>query len=159
MKQSSIDALALTGIELEELQNVGAALLKEAPKDSRVCICGHSMNKHSVINGYVSCKPSRMSCPCKAVRPVLTSTNVRPFMRKSSGSGSSHALMQGFRKAIELDADISWIEPPTCDYQKNGTKCGSTDQVVPCLITQNGFYTTEATGYDVFLCVSCKESL
>jgi hypothetical protein len=67
--------------------------------------------------------------------------------------------MQGFRKAIELDAEISWIEPPTCDYQKNGTKCGSTDQVVPCLVTQNGFYTTEPTGYDVFLCISCKESL
>ena len=159
MKQSSIDALAMTGIELEELQDVGAALLKEPPKDSRVCICGHSMNKHAVINGYVSCKPSRMSCPCKAVRPVLTSTNVRPFMRKSLGSGSAHALMQGFRKAIELDAEISWIEPPTCDYQKNGSKCGSTEQVVPCLVTQNGFYTTEATGYDVFLCVSCKENL
>jgi|LauGreDrversion4_1035100.scaffolds.fasta_scaffold02376_8 hypothetical protein len=159
MKQSAIDALAMTGIELEELQDVGAALLREAPKDSRVCICGHSMNKHTAINGYVLCKPSRMTCPCKAIRPVLTSTNVRPFMRKSSGSGSAHALMQGFRKAIELDADISWIEPPTCDYQKNGTKCGSTDQVVPCLVTQNGFYTTEATGYDVFLCISCKESL
>ena len=159
MKQSSIDALAMTGIELEELQDVGAALLKEAPKDSRVCICGHSMNKHAVINGYVSCKPSRMSCPCKAVRPVLTSTNVRPFMRKSLGSGSAHALMQGFRKAIELDAEISWIEPPTCDCQKNGSKCGSTEQVVPCLVTQNGFYTTEPTGYDVFLCVSCKENL
>ena len=159
MKQSSIDALAMTGIELEELQDVGAALLKEPPKDSRVCICGHSMNKHAVINGYVSCKPSRMSCPCKALRPVLTSTNVRPFMRKSLGSGSAHALMQGFRKAIELDAEISWIEPPTCDYQKNGSKCGSTEQVVPCLVTQNGFYTTEATGYDVFLCVSCKENL
>ena len=159
MKQSSIDALAMTGIELEELQDVGAALLKEPPKDSRVCICGHSMNKHAVINGYVSCKPSRMSCPCKAVRPVLISTNVRPFMRKSLGSGSAHALMQGFRKAIELDAEISWIEPPTCDYQKNGSKCGSTEQVVPCLVTQNGFYTTEATGYDVFLCVSCKENL
>lgn len=159
MKQSSIDALAMTGIELEELQDVGAALLKEPPKDSRVCICGHSMNKHAVINGYVSCKPSRMSCPCKAVRPVLTSTNVRPFMRKSLGSGSAHALMQGFRKAIELDAEISWIEPPTCDYQKNGSKCGSTEQVVPCLVTQNGFYTTEPTGYDVFLCASCKENL
>lgn len=159
MKQSAIDALAMTGIELEELQDVGAALLKEPPKDSRVCICGHSMNKHAVINGYVSCKPSRMSCPCKAVRPVLTSTNVRPFMRKSLGSGSAHALMQGFRKAIELDAEISWIEPPTCDYQKNGSKCGSTEQVVPCLVTQNGFYTTEPTGYDVFLCVSCKENL
>ena len=159
MKQSSIDALAMTGIELEELQDVGAALLKEPPKNSRVCICGHSMNKHAVINGYVSCKPSRMSCPCKAVRPVLTSTNVRPFMRKSLGSGSAHALMQGFRKAIELDAEISWIEPPTCDYEKNGSKCGSTDQVVPCLVTQNGFYTTEPTGYDVFLCVSCRENL
>ena len=159
MKQSSIDALAMTGIELEELQDVGAALLKEPPKDSRVCICGHSMNKHAVINGYVSCKPSRMSCPCKAVRPVLISTNVRPFMRKSLGSGSAHALMQGFRKAIELDAEISWIDPPTCDYQKNGSKCGSTEQVVPCLVTQNGFYTTEPTGYDVFLCVSCKENL
>ena len=159
MKQSAIDALAMTGIELEELQDVGAALLKEPPKDSRVCICGHSMNKHAVINGYVSCKPSRMSCPCKAVRPVLTSTNVRPFMRKSLGSGSAHALMQGIRKAIELDADISWIEPPTCDYQKNGSKCGSTEQVVPCLVTQNGFYTTEPTGYDVFLCVSCRENL
>ena len=159
MKQSSLDALAMTGIELEELQDVGAALQREAPKDSRVCICGHSMNKHTAVNGYVLCKPSRMACPCKAVRLVLTSTNVRPFMRKSLGSGTSHALMQGLRKAIELDAEVSWIEPPSCDYQKDGTKCGSTDQVVPCLITQNGFHTDEPTGYDVFLCPSCRENL
>ena len=53
MKQSSLDALAMTGIELEELQDVGAALMREAPKDSRVCICGHGLNNHTVINGYV----------------------------------------------------------------------------------------------------------
>ena len=159
MKQSSLDALAMTGLELEELQSVGTALLREPNKDSRVCICGHGMNKHTVTNGYALCKPSRMACPCKATRPVLTSSNIRPFMRKSVGSGASHALMQGLRKAIELDAEISWIEPPSCDYQKNGSKCGSTDQVVPCLITQNGFHTDEPTGYDVFLCPSCRENL
>lgn len=159
MKQSSLDALALTGIELEELQDVGAALLREAPKDSRVCICGHGFNNHTVINGYVLCKPNRMTCPCKALRLVLTSSNVRPFKRKSAGSGASHALMQGLRKAIELDAEVNWIEPPSCDHPKDGTKCGSTDQVVPCLVTQNGFYTDEPTGYDVFLCPSCRENL
>jgi hypothetical protein len=66
MKQSSLDALAMTGIELEELQDVGAALQREAPKDSRVCICGHSMNKHTAVNGYVLCKPSRMACPLQS---------------------------------------------------------------------------------------------
>ena len=159
MKQSSLDALAMTGIELEELQNVGNALQRQPKRDSRVCICGHSMNKHDVSSGLVACKPSAMDCPCKSVRLVLTSSNVRPFMRKSAGSGASHALMQGLRKAIELDAEISWIEPPSCGDQKKGTKCGSTDQVVPCLITQNGFHSDEPTGYDVFLCPTCRESL
>ena len=159
MKQSSLDALAMTGIELEELQNVGAALMREAPKDSRVCICGHGLNNHTVINGYVLCKPNRMTCLCKVLRLVLSSSNIRPFKRKSAGSGASHALMQGLRKAIELDAEVNWIEPPSCDYQKDGSKCGSTDQVVPCLITKNGFYTDEPTGYDVFLCPSCREKL
>jgi hypothetical protein len=159
MKQSSLDALAMTGIELEELQDVGAALMREAPKDSRVCICGHGLNNHTVINGYVLCKPNRMTCLCKVLRLVLSSSNVRPFKRKSAGSGASHALMQGLRKAIELDAEVNWIEPPACDYQKDGSKCGSTDQVVPCLITKNGFYTDEPTGYDVFLCPSCREKL
>lgn len=159
MKQSSLDALAMTGIELEELQDVGAALMREAPKDSRVCICGHGLNNHTVINGYVLCKPNRMTCLCKVLRLVLSSSNVRPFKRKSAGSGASHALMQGLRKAIELDAEVNWIEPPSCDYQKDGTKCGSTDQVVPCLITKNGFHTDEPTGYDVFLCPLCRENL
>jgi len=159
MKQSSLDALAMIGIELEELQSVGTALLREPNKDSRVCMCGHGMNKHTVTNGYVLCKPSRMACPCKSTRPVLISSNIRPFMRKSVGSGASHALMQGLRKAIELDAEISWIEPPSCGDQKKGTKCGSTDQVVPCLITQNGFHSDEPTGYDVFLCPPCRDSL
>lgn len=159
MKQSSIDALALTGLDLTELQDVGNALAVRPIKDSRVCICGHGINKHTNINGYVLCKPSRMNCPCKVTRPVLTCSNIRPFMRRSLGSGSSHALMQGFRKAIELNAEITWIEPPTCDYQKNGVKCGSTNQVVPSLVTQNGFYTTEPMGYDVFLCIECKDNI
>jgi hypothetical protein len=117
------------------------------------------MNKHDVSSGLVACKPSAMNCPCKAVRLVLISTNVRPFMRKSAGSGASHALMQGLRSAIELGAEISWIEPPSCGDQKKGTKCGSTDQVVPCLITKNGFHADKPTGYDVFLCPPCRKSL
>jgi len=151
MKQSSIDVLARTGISMEELNKVSASLQIKLERDNRVCVCGHGMNRHSTAAGIVSCKPSRMKCLCKQVRPILTCNNTRPFMRKTEGSGSSHALMQGIRKAIELGAEVEWIEEPVCDF------CKEVATVSPHTVTQLGSIALRETGYNVMICPACVE--
>ena len=116
-KNSSLEALAATGLSYEAIQKVSETLLTTPTKDDRVCICGHTMSKHKTTSsGLISCVPSRHRCPCKRMHAVLKSDNIRPFMRKTSGHGEQHALMLGMVKSIEVGATVSWINTPlTCE--------------------------------------------
>jgi hypothetical protein len=72
-------------------------------------------------------------------------------MRKTEASGSSHALMQGIRKAIELGAEIEWIEEPVCDF------CKEVGTVSPHTVTQLGSIALRETGHNVMICPACVE--
>ena len=153
---SAEDALAAMGISIEDmlkaedrLAALGTRRYKES--DGRICVCGHAVSRHTVINGVVYCKPSRMECPCKKCRPVIEAQDTRKFLRKTSGAGPFHALALGMLSHAKEGKTVKWIDPPKCD------RCGTeTNNVVPVPVTQRGNAVDYATGFDALLCPKCR---
>jgi len=151
---SANDALAAMGIDPDEAIAVDESL-RERPgsRDGRVCICGHGVGRHTVEGGAVYCKPARMECLCKKVRPVVDAEDTRPFLRKTAGAGPMHALTRGLAALAALGKKAEWIVPLECD------KCGDEARgIVPVPVTQQGIISSEATGFDVLLCPNCRVS-
>ena len=119
-------------------------------RDGRVCACGHPMTRHAILNGLVYCKPTRMECPCKRDRPVLTTSDTRPFLRKTEGQGAMHALGRGLLAASRDGHQVEWLSAPECD------RCHAQGPVSPVPVTQQGVAVNEATGYDALLCAKCR---
>lgn len=152
---SAAEALAAMGMTTEEVSAIDSALRTRPQKrDGRICLCGHGVTKHLVTDGIVTCKPSKMDCPCKKVRPVIDAEDTRPFLRRTQGSGPRHALSRGLAALAESGKDANWIIDLTCD------RCMvSTPNLVPVPVTPTGFATSEATGYDALLCPTCREEV
>ena len=155
---SEANALEALGLNVAEVVAVDEAVRdksKTRGRDQRICICGHPLARHTEYSGVIACKPSKLDCPCRKARPVLRVDDTRWFLKKTFGGGSLHALTRGL--ATYLDAgreNAEWIVDLECD------KCGeSGSKVVPVPVTQNGIAVDHATGWDVFLCESCRESV
>lgn len=153
--QSAKDALAAMGLDLNEVMDVDSVLRARPQKrDGRICICGHGITKHTVFpNGKVMCKPSKMECPCKTVRAVIDAEDTRPFLRRTQGGGSEHALTRGLAALAMSEKEAHWIIDLVCD------NCGEfNESIVPVPVTADGRVSglTEATGYDRLLCPSCR---
>lgn len=155
-REESEKALEALGISLDDAEEAERKLEAMGTKrykttDSRVCICGHGVGRHTVISGVVYCKPARMECPCKKLRPVLDVDDTRPFIRKTSGAGALHALSLGLLSLVKSGKKSAWVVDLACD------RCGAqTGDVVPVPVTQNGRATTYATGFDALLCPKCR---
>ena len=147
-----LDALGLSLEEVLEADRKITGATKKGRRDRRVCMCGHAVGRHSEYAGNMTCKPSAMLCPCKAIKPVLEADDIRPFLRKTEGSGAMHALTRGIAAAVSSGKEVVWLIEIKCD------KCGSTESVVPAAVTQNGFLKDSATGFDVLLCHGCRIS-
>ena len=119
-------------------------------KDGRICLCGHSNGRHSLVNGILSCQAAKQYCPCKSLRLVVECSNTRPFLRKTSGAGPLHALSQGIATALKAGYEIKWLVPMECD------KCHKPGPVSPIPVSQRGVEMDEATGYDALLCRECR---
>lgn len=152
---SAADALLAMGIDPDEAAQVDLELRgKSGVRDNRICLCGHGVSKHLQMSGAVYCKPSRMECPCKVVRPVLEAEDTRAFLRKTVGAGAMHALARGLSSLRERGKSGSWIVDLKCD------RCGSEESpIVPVPVTKNGVAVSEATGYDALLCVACRQEV
>lgn len=139
---------------LEEAQKVDAELKKPVSnRDSRVCACGHPMARHTNLSGMVYCKPTRMECPCKTMRPVIEADDVRPFLRKTGGAGPMHALGRGLAAAMEKGISVRWLIEMKCD------RCQKPGPVSPVPVTQRGIAVPDATGYDALLCADCRTAV
>lgn len=147
------NALEQLGMTIEDVNEVDDSLrTRPAVRDGRICLCGHGVSRHSVNTiGQVLCTPSKMTCPCLKVRPVLDVEDTRPFLRRTQGSGQNHALIRGLARVIEQGKRAEWIETPACDMPD----CGSTVGVIPVPLTESGFPVSEPTGYNVFMCREC----
>ena len=130
-------------------------------RDRRVCICGHSAGAHAEFSrddtrrreaevGYATCKPSRLTCPCKKFVPVLIAGNVRKFMRKTAGGGKLHALGLGLAEAIASGVEIEWL-----DAGKVCWKCGVTEGIRPVALEVNGIQVERPSEHNAMLCAGC----
>ena len=130
--------------------------LKRAQKRTgEVCICGHSTKFHSNLGGSkMACAPARINCFCTEVRPVVTSSNLRYFMRSTKGPSVWHALGQGIRATLKAGGTVNWLVPLVCD------RCGSDDHVVPVALNiRTGIIESESTGIDKLVCKTCYGEL
>jgi hypothetical protein len=144
------------GIDPEEANQRDIELTTTQRGDRRVCLCGHSMNRHSdtVIAGRYECVVGRKYCPCKKPQPVLNANDTRSFIRTTKGSGLDHALTRGIAAAIKLGTTIEWIpEARHCH------PCGKAEdglRLTAMSVTENGFPADYETGYNALFCDKCR---
>lgn len=145
---------ALVDFDYEDVVAGEAELVasgRRSGRDKRICVCGHPLGRHTQVSGMVFCKPTRMECPCKAVRAVLQVEDTRTFLRKTEGSGALHALGRGLKAAQDAGKNVEWLIEPKCD------RCGEVGPISPVAVTQRGIIVNSATGYDALLCRKCRE--
>jgi len=151
---SASAALAALGINLEEAVKTDKALQQRGPRDTRICICGHGVSKHTDEAGRIVCKPSAMDCSCKHVRPVIDVEDTRYFLRSTQGGGSMHALSRGLSALAMAGKNATWLVELKCD------RCGTFDEIVtPIPVTLEGRARTFDTGHHGLLCPSCREEV
>ena len=128
---------------------------KGREKDSRICICGHHSNRHTEIEGgLIDCKVVKYECSCTVFRPVLKSSNVKPFIRTTTGPGVEHALLKGVAGAVKLGAEIEWLAEPKCD------KCQQTSKVLPVALVPSTLRISNiGTRVNQLLCRECLVEL
>lgn len=150
MEENAMSFFDFTEDEAEQALNNIEML--SGRKDGRICLCGHSNGRHTVVSGILSCQAAKQFCPCKKLRLVVECSNTRPFLRKTSGAGPLHALSQGISSAIKAGYEIKWLVDMECD------KCQKAVPVSPVPVSQRGVEMDEATGYDALLCRDCRAS-
>lgn len=146
---------AALGLAPEDVMAIDSALNSRparAKRDHRINVCGHPIARITNAAGIVYCKPTRMECPCKKIRPMLEVSDLRFFLRRTEGGGALHALTRGLAALEAAGGQAKWLEDLQCD------RCGATEGgVVPVPVTANGIKVSRATGYDAMLCRVCRE--
>ena len=149
-----IEAMGLSMDDVLEADRKILSVTKKGKRDRRICLCGHAVARHSEYAGHLTCKPSAMLCPCKAVKPVIEVDDIRAFLRRTEGAGAMHALTRGIAAAVSSGKEVTWIVELKCD------KCGkASSNVVPAAVTQSGRLADGATGYDALICHECRVSM
>ena len=152
---SAEDALAAIGISLDEAVDGDNSLLRSTGNKSKmICVCGHPASRHTSTAVYVYCKPTRMECPCKKIRPVLEAEDLRCFLRKTAGSGSMHALTRGIAASAQKKKKVRWAIDLECDRCKK-----QVNRLIPTPVTQSGIAVDHPTGYDALLCEECLDKV
>ncbi len=154
--EENAKALSKFGFSSEELLETSEKL--NAGKDKRrsreICVCGHSYSRHKKKQTGMRCKPNARFCHCDQFRPVITTTNLNPFIRFSKGNGPSHALSQGINGLMEKGGSFNWIEEAAVCVT-----CGSNSSLVPTLVSKTGLLVEHDKSMDnrmdVLLCSDC----
>jgi hypothetical protein len=149
------DGLAAMGVNVDELVRTDRALQQRAPRDNRICLCGHGVARHTRNErGDLTCQPAKMGCPCKVVRAVIEVEDTRFFLRSTQGGGNMHALYRGMSALAVAGKSFKWITELKCDI------CKAVDEVLtPVPVTQDGRARSHDTGFHGLLCQSCREEI
>jgi hypothetical protein len=153
---SAKEALEMLGINVDEAIETDKKRTETKPRDPRICLCGHAVNKHSTASGEVQCVPSRYWCPCKKLRPVIQVEDTRLFLRKSNGPNQEHALIRGIAASVVAEKDVKWIIDVACDIC---SKTSAEARIMPTPVTEFKTVSYEATGYDALVCEDCLEKI
>lgn len=135
---------------LDEALEANDDLAERGPRDQRVCLCGHAVGRHSEYHGIVQCKPSKMDCACKKVRPVIEVSDLRVFLRKTDGQGPMHALGRGMAAATKKGIEIKWLVEAKCD------RCENEGPISPVAVTSTLHASNYDTGFNNLLCANCR---
>lgn len=174
MSNPALDALASMGVDIQRIDILDNATGNNRSVDRRICMCGHSVDRHKDPNsldsngkpmailrtnnpdGPFMCQPNAMSCLCKKVIPVLSVSNPKYFLKKTDGHGELHALIRGMRGLSKVEGHtMEWIIEPQCRI------CGCTgasEKIVPATFTVHGELKKShgSDGYDAFVCEKCR---
>ena len=146
-------------INEEEVNSINAGLAANPrTNDRRICICGHSMSRHSKTSN--ACRPVSFDCPCKRRVPIIEVKNTRYFIARSIGSGEGHALSRGYvasKNAIpDFEESVKWIAELKCENER----CGKPTNLYPVRTDEYGFRLhrdNEDRGVNAILCETCRE--
>ncbi|MCE2767074.1 MAG: hypothetical protein LW628_09200 [Fimbriimonadaceae bacterium] len=171
MSNPALDALAAMGVDVQKIDIFDMSKSNNKSVDRRICMCGHSVDRHkdpstypnpipilksNNPNGEFICQPNAMTCSCKKVIPVLEVSNPKYFLKKTEGAGELHALTRGIRGLAKVEGNyMKWLIEPEC------RRCGCTgaqDRIVPATFTADGQLkkTSGSDGYDAFICEKCR---
>lgn len=153
MTENNKDPFDMLDVSYEDALAANEEIIKRGPRDQRICLCGHAVTRHIEIVGIVQCKPSKMDCACKKIKPTLEVSDTRFFLRTTEGSGAMHALTRGMVAAKAKGVRIEWLGEVHCD------KCGTVGPVSPVTVTQNLHAASYDTGYNSLLCADCRAEL
>lgn len=128
---------------------------KRFDRDGRICICGHPVARHGspkdLESGVVSCHPSKIWCPCIAVRPVLEVSDTRDFLFKTTGSGVNHALGKGMKTAKDKNHEVKWLQDICCDV------CKEVGPVSPVPVSERLMVVQKESPRNHLMCRKCRE--
>ena len=148
------ELLLAMGLDPDEAVEADKELSNKQRGDRRICLCGHSVGRHTEISGRPSCQVGKQFCPCRRIQPVLLTNDTRSFIRKTEGSGLMHALTRGLAGAVEKNLDIEWLED-----ERYCHKCKTQEpdmRLTPMSVSSNGTPQSLATGYDALFCDNCR---
>lgn len=160
-EQTGLQALEVLGISLDQAIKIDDSL-RDRPRvrDGRICICGHSKNRHKQVSGEWICICPKFRCKCKSPYYVLEVSDTRPFTRKTKGSGTSHALYRAIAANAQAEKDknetkpVTWlIEQPLVCMKPN---CNSTEGVTVTPVSEFGIAVEYESTHNAFLCAGCR---
>jgi hypothetical protein len=169
-----LDFLSSMGIDPQRVAILDQSKSYNKSVDRRICICGHSVDRHKDPNtpwpytpilktlnpdGEFICQPNAMTCNCKKCIPVLKVSNPKYFLKKTDGAGELHALTRGILGLSKVEGhNMEWLIEPQCRL------CGCSGKehgIVPAAFTMNGNIKKGqgSDGYDAFVCYNCRINL
>lgn len=160
-EQSSLEALESLGLSLDQAIKVDDSL-RDRPRlrDGRVCICGHSKNRHKQAQGEWICNLPKFRCKCKNPHYVLEASDIRSFTRRTRGAGMNHALYRAIAANAQMEGEteekkpITWLieQPFVCMKPK----CSSVTGVMITPVSEFGSAVDYESSHNAFLCIKCR---
>jgi hypothetical protein len=145
--------LSRIGVGIDEIESYLNSI--DSYNESRkrqICICGHSMLRHSKSSSGSFCSVAKSWCYCSLAVPILEPEDLRPFVYLTDGFGRKHALAKGLESLRGMGKGVKWLIDLQC------FKCHSDSRhliLVPLnrdsrVITSSGFT-------NALLCRECFE--